>query len=122
MKKLLLVALVAAMVAGTAEARRCGQRNNCESKCEKVCETKCEQRSCIGKPRLVDCTFSNSCVEGEKPELCYLVPAPRNITKHTDVQTVITYSCADKPACAVEPTLEQVEQLRASGAIPQTCN
>lgn len=120
MKKLLLVALVAAMVAGTAEARRCGRRNECAPKCEKI--QNCERVNCIGKPRLVDCTFSNSCVEGEKPELCYLVPAPRNITKHTDVQTVITYSCADKPCCAVEPTADQVEQLRASGAIPQTCN
>jgi hypothetical protein len=117
MKKLLLVALVAAMVAGTAEARRC--RSSCAPKCEPVCE---QRTSCIGKPRIVDCTFSNNCVEGEKPELCYLVPAPRNITKHTDVQTVITYSCADKPCCAVEPTADQVEQLRASGAIPQTCN
>ena len=119
MKKLLLVALVAATVAGTAEAGRRGCRTSCAPKCEKVQEC---NRSCIGKPRLVDCTFSNSCVEGEKPELCYLVPAPRNITKHTDVQTVITYSCADKPCCAVNPTAEQIEELRNTGAIPSTCN
>lgn len=119
MKKLLLIALVAAMVAGTAEARHCGRRNSCAPKCEPVCE---QRSSCIGAPRIVECTSSSNCVEGDKPELCYLVPAPRNIVKNTDVQTTITYSCACKPACAVDPTADQVEQLRASGAIPQTCN
>lgn len=118
MKKLLLVALVAAMIAGTAEARRCGVKS-CAPKCETRCE---ERRSCIGAPRLVDCTYSQNCVEGPKPELCYLVPAPRNIVKHTDVQTTITYDCACKPECAVDPTPEQVEQLRATGAIPSTCS
>lgn len=122
MKKLLLAAFVAALVAGTVEARRnCGR--SCDTKCEQVCETKCEKRvNCMGKPRLVHQTCSNSCVEGEKPELCYLVPGPRNIVKHTDVQTTITYSCDDKPCCAVNPTAEQIEELRATGAIPSTCN
>lgn len=121
MKKLLLAAFVAALVAGTVEARHCGRR--CETKCEPVCETKCEKRTnCMGKAHIVECTSSSNCVQGDQPELCYLVPGPRNIAKHTDVQTTITYSCVDKPCCAVDPTAEQVQQLRSMGAIPESCN
>jgi hypothetical protein len=121
MKKLLFVALVAALVAGTADARRRSCSNySCEPKHEVKCERECGP--CIGKPVCVENTTSCNTNQGCPPELCYLVPAPRNVKKHTHVETTITYSCADKPCCAVDPTQDQIEQLRASGAIPATCN
>lgn len=113
MKKLLLVALLAASFVGLAEARRCSR----------VCPPKpCVQKStCIGPARICDVTYSNDCSEGEMPDICYLVPARRHINKHVHRTEHVTYSCADKPACAVEPTAQQIQELRNSEAIPATC-
>ena len=121
MKKLLLIALAAAMFAGVAEARRCG-RNRCDKQVA-VCAPKCEQKSnCIGPARVTCTTYSNDCNEGPQPDVCYLVPARRNITKHIHRTEETTYSCGEKPCCAVEPTEQQLNDLRDGGAIPASCN
>lgn len=114
MKKLLLVALVAVSVVGLADARSCGK-----GRCETSCEPKCAPKACcIPAPRVVDCV-SNVC-EGEKPDLCGVIPAPRNVIKHVDTQ--ITYSCAPLEGCAVPATEEQVEMFRQNGSVrPTTC-
>lgn len=109
MKKLLVVALVAVSVVGLADAR-CG-RNSCAP-------VACEKRSscCIPAPRVIDCV-SNMC-EGAMPDICGVVPAPRNVIKHIDTQ--ITYSCAPLEGCAVPATAEQVEMFRANGSVRET--
>ena len=119
MKKFLLVALVAAMVAGTAEARRCGQRNDCAPKCEKVCAP--VSKTCIGAARIVDCTYSDDTSEGEKPDLCYVIPGRRDIVKHVHRTCDTSYSCAPLPCCAAPATAEQIEIFRNAGNIPATC-
>lgn len=121
MKKLLMLTLAAVLFVGAAEARHrgCCKPTNCAVECEPKCAPK--RSNCIGTPRVVECTYSNNCVEGIKPDVCYLVPAERHIKKHTDVQTTVTYSCADAPCCSVVPTEEQLEQLRNEGAIRETC-
>jgi hypothetical protein len=119
MKKLLVVALLAASFVGMAEARRCGR--SCAPVCAPVCAPKCAPAQCIGPARICEVTYSNDCSEGEQPDLCYLVPARRNINKHVHRSEHITYTCGDKPACAVEPTPQQVEELRNAGSIPSTC-
>lgn len=123
MKKLLFVVLVAAMVAGTAEARRCGRR--CAPVCEeRVCAPRCEERTtCIAPARIVDCQYTCNKNEGLQPKVCYLVPAPRNIVKHVHVEESVSYSCACKPKCAVNPTQEQLNELENTGAIGEgyTC-
>lgn len=115
MKKLLLVALVAVSVVGLADAR-CGKKS---MSCATSCEPKSEAKACcIPAPRVVDCV-TNVC-EGEKPDLCGVVPAPRNVIKHVDTQ--ITYSCAPLEGCAVPATEEQVEMFRQNGSVrPTTC-
>lgn len=112
MKKLLLVALVAVSAFSLADAR-------CRKSCETSCEPKCAPKACcIPAPRVVDCV-SNVC-EGEKPDICGVIPAPQNIIKHVDTQ--ITYTCAPLEGCAVPATEEQVEMFRQNGSVrPTTC-
>lgn len=120
MKKFLLVALMAAMVAGTAEAgRRCGKRNNdcCETKCEVECAP--VKKCCIRAPRIVGCTYSDDNSEGQKPDVCYLIPAPLEIEKHVHRTCHTSYSCVPND-CGVKPTAEQLQQLQAEGSIRST--
>jgi hypothetical protein len=116
MKKLLLVALVAFAGFNMVEARRGCSTNRCETSCEPKCEVK--KACCIPAPRVVDCV--SSVCEGEKPDLCGVIPAPRNVIKHVDTQ--ITYTCAPLEGCAVPATEEQVEMFRQNGSVrPTTC-
>lgn len=108
MKKLLMVALIATSFVGMVEAGRCG-KNNCERPCEQKCNKPCIPAACI-----VGC--ENTMCEGEKPQLCALVPARVNVIKHVD--TNISYSCADRPACSVIPSADQVNELVDAGIVP----
>jgi hypothetical protein len=124
MKKLLLVALVAAMVAGTAEARRgCGRRNECAPKCEVECAPRCaEKQKCVGPARIACTTYSDDITEDKKPNFCYLVPSRRNLVKHVHKTCHTSYACAEKPCCAVDATEEQLNYFREIGAIESDCN
>ncbi len=111
MKKLLVVALLAASVVGMAEAR-CGSKG-CYPK-KKACRTECPKR-CIRPACIVDC--ETSVCEGEMPQLCALEPARVDVIKHVD--TNIFYTCADRGPCQVIPTQAQVDALIAEGSLPE---
>ena len=105
MKKLFVIALLAASVVGMAEAR-C-RTNSCEPR-------ECAQKSCIRPACIVNCT-TDVC-EGPKPQLCALEPARVDIVKHTNINH--SYSCAPLKACQVKPSQEQVDALIDMGAVP----
>ena len=107
MKKLLIVALLAASVVGIAEARYGRNNNDC---CPKKCEKVCAPRNCLRGPCIVGC---DTC-EGEKPQLCALAPARVDLIQHN----MVTYTCADIGPCQVKPTQAQVDQLIANGDVP----
>lgn len=111
MKKLLIVALLAASIVSIAEAGRC--RRNCGPCPAKKCEQPCPQKKCVGPPCVVDCTTSYC--EGEKPDVCYLEPARANIIRHES--TSVHFTCADPTDCQVVATDAQLSQLRADGHI-----
>ncbi len=110
MKKLLIIALLVASVAGI-EAGRCRRNNNnCRQECKRECPTKCLPAPCITK-------CDSSYCEGDKPDICALKPARVNI--HKQVDTVVSYSCAELGHCEVKPTQDQIDQLKDMGAIEQ---
>ncbi len=107
MKKLLIVALLAASVAGIAEAR-CGRNNDCcpKQSCRTECPKKCIRPACI-----VGCETSQC--EGDKPQICALVPDRVDVIKHVD--TNVFYTCAERGPCSVVPTQAQVDALIGEG-------
>ncbi len=113
MKKLLIVALVAASFVGIAQAR-CGRNNNdCCPK--KECKQRCEPKKCIRAACIVGCETSQC--EGDKPQICSLEPARVDVIKHVD--TNVFYTCADRGPCQVVPTDAQVAELIADGSLPE---
>ncbi len=107
MKKLLLVALVAASFVGMVEARHC-RKNKCEV------EKSCGNQSCLPPSCVVERTC-NRC-EAPKPNFCYLKPAPARLAEHTE--TTVTYSCLPcNDSCCVKATSDQLNQLIDAGAV-----
>lgn len=112
MKKLLVVALLAASIVSIADAR-CG-KNRCapkKSECEPCVKTQCIRPACI-------VGVDSTCDEGCMPDQCGAVPARRNVLKH--VHTSVSYSCAPLEGCAVPATEEQVQAWKDMGSIPDT--
>ena len=110
MKKLLIVALLAASVMGIAEAR-CGSNGCCP---KRECAPKCAPKSCLRGPCIVG--TESSCCEGPQDQLCALEPARVDLIKH--VNTSINYTCAGLTGCQVKPTQAQVDQLIQNGDVP----
>lgn len=112
---LLVVALVAAAVVSTADAR-CG-RSTCTPKGERA--QKCEQvKCCIPSPVIVDCIVNKNVCKGDIPQLCSLKPARVNAIKHIDITENEYYTCAERGPCEVIPTQAQVDALIGMGAVP----
>ena len=106
MKKLFVVALLAASVVGMAEAR-CGS-GRCAPRREACAPVSCIRPACV-----VDCV-SSTC-EGEKPSVCALEAARVDVIKNVD--TNIYYTCAPLKPCQVKPTQEQVDMLIGAGRL-----
>ncbi len=116
MKKLLVVALLAASFVSMSEARRCGRV--CKTECAPVCEAKAE---CIAPARICDVTYSCDKSEDCKPELCAVVPQTRHLDKHVHRTEHVSYSCRPLTGCEQPPSEEQLNAWRLSGKISKTC-
>ncbi len=116
MKKLLVVALLAASFVGMSEARRCGRV--CKTECAPVCEAKAE---CIGPARICETTYSCDKSEDCKPVLCAVVPQTRHLDKHVHRTEHVSYSCKPLQGCEQRPSEEQLAFWIKNGNIPGDC-